>query len=40
MLAFKPAWVPLHAGPDDKRFEHYPDEGIEDWHRRRGLYLE
>jgi hypothetical protein len=27
--------------PDDAtRFERYPDRGIEDWHKDRGLYEE
>jgi len=38
MLAFKPDWVSVPTGQNDKHFEHYPDEGIEDWHRKRGLY--
>ena len=38
MLGYKPDWVPVEAGPKDKQFEFYPDEGIEDWHRRRGLW--
>jgi hypothetical protein len=38
MLGYKASWAPVSDGPDDKHFEFYPDEGIEDWHRRRGLY--
>lgn len=38
MLAFKADWVPVHAAPADKQFDYYPDEGIEDWHRRQDLY--
>ena len=38
MLDFKPAWVPLDAGPDDVLRPVYPDESIEDWHRRHGLW--
>jgi len=38
MLGYKPAWIPVPDGPDDKHFEFYPDEGIEDWHKRQGLY--
>lgn len=41
MLAHKPDWVLI---PDEDeanpRFDHYPDEGIEDWHKSRGLYDE
>ena len=36
MVEHKVPWVIL---PDDeKQFDQYPDEGIEDWHRNRGLY--
>lgn len=38
MLGYKPSWVAVSDGPEDKHFEFYPDEGIEDWHRRRGLF--
>ncbi|MEE9383027.1 MAG: GFA family protein [Nannocystaceae bacterium] len=34
----KPAWIPLIPGPEDKVFDAYPDESIEGWHRRHGLY--
>lgn len=34
MLSSKASWVPLHEGPDDKAFEHYPTESIADWHAR------
>ncbi len=37
MLDSRPAWVPVAAGPRDKRFDGYPDESIADWHRRLGL---
>lgn len=37
MLGSKAAWVPVHAGPSDRRFEEYPDESLSDWHRRHGL---
>lgn len=38
MLAHKASWVPVQAAGHDAKFELYPDTGIEDWHRRRGLY--
>ena len=38
MLRFKPFWVEVEAGPDDARFDLYPDESIEDWHRARGVW--
>ena len=40
MLAYKAPWCEV---PDDNRhrhFDHYPDQGIEDWHKTRGLYEE
>ena len=37
MLAAKPDWVPLEAGPKDKRFQEYPEESLADWHSRLGL---
>lgn len=40
MLEFKPSWVEPILGPNDKRFDLYPDESIEDWHRTRGLWIE
>jgi hypothetical protein len=40
MLKFKPAWVEPSIGPDDQTFELYPTESLEDWHRRRGLWID
>ena len=41
MLGYKAPWIPVPPESEiDKHFEFYPDEGIEDWHRRRGLYEE
>ena len=40
MLAYKAPWVPVPDGADDAHFEHYPDKGIEDWHKARGLFEE
>ena len=37
MLGSKAAWVPLEAGPDDQRFDDYPEESIAAWHQRLGL---
>lgn len=37
MLDFKPSWVVLPEGPNEVRFDRYPPEGIEDWHRRHEL---
>jgi hypothetical protein len=35
MTAHAVPWADL---PDGPHFEHYPDQGIEDWHKTRGLY--
>jgi hypothetical protein len=40
MLKFKPGWVTLQLGPDDRCFDGYPDESLADWHRARGLWVE
>ncbi len=40
MLRFKPTWVTLNRGPDDLVFEVYPEESLEDWHRRHGLWVD
>ena len=39
MLASKPSWVEPAIGPNDARFDAYPDESIADWHRARGLWI-
>jgi hypothetical protein len=38
MLKYKPAWVDVPAGAGHVQFDEYPDESLEDWHRRHGLY--
>jgi hypothetical protein len=38
MLAYKAPWVEIPNGPTDRHFDHYPDESLEQWHRRHGLY--
>ena len=40
MLEFKPAWVPVPGGLDDRRHDRYPDESIADWHERMGAMAE
>ncbi|WP_027132406.1 GFA family protein [Geminicoccus roseus] len=40
MLRFKPSWVEPQLGPDDARFDLYPEQSLEDWHRSRGLWVE
>jgi len=36
-LASKPAWVPVHADPQDALFQDFSDESIAAWHERHGL---
>ncbi len=38
MLGSKPDWVPVETGVNDQKFDIYPDESIEAWHKR--LHLE
>ncbi len=40
MLDFKAPWVEVPTGENHQHFNRYPDESIEDWHRRHGLYIE
>jgi hypothetical protein len=40
MLRYKAGWVQPAFGPRDLRFEDYPEQSIEDWHRSRGLWVE
>ncbi len=40
MLRFKPAWVKPDVGENDRTFDLYPEESIEDWHKRNGLWVE
>jgi hypothetical protein len=40
MLRFKASWVEPDFGRSDQRFDLYPEESIEDWHRKRGLWRE
>lgn len=41
LLAYKPGWVIIPPASDtNKHFDGYPAEGIEDWHKARGLYDE
>ncbi len=37
MLGSKADWVVVQAGPDDECFDTYPNESLEQWHRRHGL---
>ena len=38
MLRFKPAWVRPRIEAGDARFDLYPDQSLEEWHRERGLW--
>jgi hypothetical protein len=40
MLRFKATWVVPRIEEQDKRFDLYPDQSIEDWHREQGLWLD
>ena len=40
MLGSKAAWVTPALGPDDDCFDEYPELSIEDWHRRRRLWID
>ncbi len=40
MLRFKASWVEPNVGPKDQCFDEYPVESIEDWHRKRGLWVD
>ena len=38
MLDFKAPWVEAPTGPREAHFASYPEDSIEDWHRKRGLW--
>jgi hypothetical protein len=38
MLDFAAKWFEIPHGDRDKNFPRYPDESIENWHKRLGLY--
>lgn len=40
MLKDKAPWVEPQTGPGDACFDAYPEESIEQWHRRRGLWVD
>jgi len=37
---FKAPWVKPDFGPGDAKFQLYPKLSIEEWHRRRGLWID
>jgi hypothetical protein len=40
LLRDKASWVEPQIGPDDNCFDGYPELSIEEWHKRRGLWIE
>jgi len=40
MLRFKASWVKPDIGPRDQKFALYPKLSIEQWHKRRGLWID
>ncbi len=40
MLRFKPSWVVPDFGRGDAKFREYPKLSIEQWHRKRGLWVD
>lgn len=40
LLRFKANWVEPAIGDRDQRFDGYPTESIEDWHRKRRLWID
>jgi hypothetical protein len=40
MVGSKAPWVKMHVGPDDKVFDKYPDQGIQQWHENNNLITE
>ena len=39
MLEFAVPWAVIPSGEGHRQFDRYPDESIEQWHRRHGLYV-
>lgn len=37
MLGSKASWVPVEGGPDDPRFDEYPELSLAAWHESHGL---
>ncbi|PZO75217.1 MAG: alanine acetyltransferase [Mesorhizobium amorphae] len=40
MLRYKANWVEPAVREGDMRFEEYPEESIEEWHRRNGMWVD
>jgi hypothetical protein len=39
LLRDRAGWVEPQFGPNDERYEVYPELSIEDWHKRHGLWI-
>jgi hypothetical protein len=39
MLNYAAPWVTVPSGPTHTHFPEYPEEGIADWHKKRGLVI-
>jgi hypothetical protein len=37
LLDSKANWARVPKGPHDRHFQHFPEESLEDWHRRHGF---
>jgi hypothetical protein len=40
MLNYAASWCEIPQAQDERHFPEFPDESLEDWHRRHGLYDE
>jgi hypothetical protein len=40
LLRDKADWVELQIGPDDERYDGFPSLSIEEWHKRRNLWID
>lgn len=40
MLSSKASWVEPQIGPDDRCFDEYPENALEEWHRDHGLWID
>ncbi|KAL0480481.1 hypothetical protein AKO1_011031 [Acrasis kona] len=40
MVKSKAPWARINIEEGDKQFDEYPDQGIEQWHKKNNLYIE
>jgi hypothetical protein len=40
MLKYKASWVEPEFGRGDQKFQEYPKQSIEEWHKKRGLWVD